>query len=244
MRMLEEQEKTESYLHALTVSLDKGKKSLDDAVHEMELHSQRLLTQLTQLSQDRAGQLRTYEAELRREDLAHTSLHTQLEESKRQQILAAMAAQLADTEQSDAFRRHLMDLARAQVATVVGRHRDEERRYGPLVSQAKAEQENVINHLLQDERVQEAMFRELQVKTDDVHRRIVRDMAMLENELAMLSLLEQKQQDERTRTAKCCLEDERRELAKLYGKLVAEKQEREAQLRGAAPGHGAGGGEA
>ncbi|OQV21196.1 putative E3 ubiquitin-protein ligase LRSAM1 [Hypsibius exemplaris] len=231
IRMLEEQNKAEAYLHTLTMSVEKGKKSLDEALVEMETHSQRLLAQLTALSNERTKHFRSYEDDLRKEDLAWRNLHIQLEVSKREEILSAMKQQLEDTEKSDAFYKHLMSIAKLQVDYVVQHHRDEERRYIPLVGKTKAEQDNIINSLLQDESVQQEMFRSLQLKTDSVHQRIMRDMVMLENELAALSLLEQKQRDEQTVTAKNSLEDERIKLAKLYHNLVQEKQAREVQLR-------------
>ncbi|XP_055339440.1 E3 ubiquitin-protein ligase LRSAM1-like [Paramacrobiotus metropolitanus] len=231
MRSLQEREKMEVELQKLALNVEMGKQSLLEALRSMEAHSQRLLTQLTSLSEERAKYYKFYEAESKKADNAWRTLLPQMETSKRDMLLLAMKAQLEDSEKFSIMYKRLMDNLRAQNDNVINMYRAEEQLFPSILAKQQAQQENIINHMLMDENVHKEMFRELQLKSDAVYNRIVSDLILLENELATLSLLEQKQTEERSVVVKKSLEDERLQLAKMYKKLMVEKEQREAQLR-------------
>lgn len=232
LRSLREREQVESDLQKLTESVELGKKSLLDALRFMEGHSQRLLAQLTSQSEERAKQVKFYEEELRKSDLSWKTLLPKLEISKRNLVLSAMKAHLKEDNHFNTTYKRLVEVSKNEVDRMINAHKAEEKLFGPLLAKKQVEQENIINGLLEDENVQREMFRVLQLRSDAVHNRILCDLVMLENELTTLSLLEVQQTEDRGAIIKKSLEDERMELAKMYQRLIKEREHREAYLKG------------
>ncbi|KAK2150814.1 hypothetical protein LSH36_387g02057 [Paralvinella palmiformis] len=100
-----------------------------------------------------------------------------------------------------------------------------------LFNVKSAEQQDLIEHLLKEEKLQKEAFESLQLKKDSKHTRIKAQINMIYQELAGLTAIEREQRRQHQQNQMITLEQKRQALTDLLIQLMNEKESREKQLR-------------
>jgi len=231
--LAEEETKMEAEMLKFQKIRDEERKLLNEKMNQAEQQSDFLIKELMDSNQrysDPAKMMEALEAEKKQMEEQFTVVKGDIEKLKENEVLRAMQMMMEDEMQKKATMKLYEDRQDVIHSAITSTLENDKAVEDVLSSKGKHKTE-LINKMLEDEKYQREAFQALLVQQDHRALEITDQMAMIQNELATLTLVEMKKRDMKVEFEMEVMGEKRETLAKLLLDLMEKKQQRAYDLQ-------------
>jgi len=231
--MAEEESRNDSKLVELQKQRENERRILNSRMVEAEQQSDEVISRLMQdgakLS-DPAKVMAALEADRQAMEKQFTIVQGDVEKLKAAEVLRAMQEEMEAEIQRKATARQYAErqgvVSQAMASTLENDKAVEE----ALAAKGK-HQEEIISKMLEDEKYQREAFQTLLLRQDDRAAEIQDQLAMVQNELAALTMVEMKKRDMKVEFETSMMKDKRDKLTQLLMDLMERQKQRAEDLQ-------------
>jgi len=231
--LAEEENKMEAEMMKFQKLKDEERKLLNDKMNQAEQQSDFLIKELMVSNMrysDPAKVMEALEADKKQMEAQLTIVNGDAEKLKEKEVLRAMQMMMEEEMQKKATMK-LYEDRQGVIKSALTTTLESDKAVEEVLSSKGKQQTELISKMLEDEKYQREAFQALLLQQDHRATEISDQMAMIQNELAALTMVEMKKKDMKVEFEMQLMVDKRETLTKLLLDLMEKKQQRADDLQ-------------
>jgi len=231
--LAEEENKMEAEMMKFQKLRDEERKLLNDKMNQAEQQSDFLIKELMVSNMrysDPAKVMEALEADKKQMEAQLTIVNGDAEKLKEKEVLRAMQMMMEEEMQKKATMK-LYEDRQGVIKSALTTTLESDKAVEEVLSSKGKQQTELISKMLEDEKYQREAFQALLLQQDHRATEISDQMAMIQNELAALTMVEMKKKDMKVEFEMQLMVDKRETLTKLLLDLMEKKQQRADDLQ-------------
>lgn len=231
--LAEEDTKMEAEMMKFQKLRDEERKLLNEKMNQAEQQSDFLIKELMDANMrysDPAKVMEALEADKKQMEEQFTIVNGDIEKLKEKEVLRAMQMMMEEEMQKKATIK-LYEDRQGVIQSAMTSTLENDKAVEEVLSSKGKQQTELISKMLEDEKYQREAFQALLLQQDHRALEITDQMAMIQNELAALTIVEMKKRDMKVEFEMELMGDKRETLTKLLLDLMEKKQQRADDLQ-------------
>jgi len=231
--LAEEENKMEAEMMKFQKLRDEERKLLNDKMNQAEQQSDFLIKELMVSNMrysDPTKVMEALEADKKQMEAQLTIVNGDAEKLKEKEVLRAMQMMMEEEMQKKATMK-LYEDRQGVIQSALTSTLESDKAVDEVLSSKGKQQTELISKMLEDEKYQREAFQALLLQQDHRATEISDQMAMIQNELAALTMVEMKKKDMKVEFEMQLMGEKRETLTKLLLDLMEKKQQRADDLQ-------------